>query len=82
MEAQMRQTYVNIEKLLAAYEITMDNVVEEVLYVLDTNSAFAARKKIKNEVYPAPMEVASTLVAVVGLALPGQLIEIKIVAKI
>jgi enamine deaminase RidA (YjgF/YER057c/UK114 family) len=81
MEAQMRQTYVNIEKLLAAYGMNMTHVVEEVVYVMDTNEAFVARKKLGREVYPNPMHVASTLIGVVGLALPNQLVEIKIVAR-
>jgi enamine deaminase RidA (YjgF/YER057c/UK114 family) len=78
MEAQMRQTYANIQTLLARFGMTTDDVVEEVLYVLDTNAAFAARKKLGKEVYPDPMRIPSTLIGVVGLALPQQLIEIKI----
>ncbi|MBD0259851.1 MAG: RidA family protein [Cytophagales bacterium] len=81
MEAQMRQTYANIRRLLEAYGLTMDDVTEEVLYVLDTQAAFLARKKLGREVYADPMQVASTLIGVVGLALPGQLVEIKIVAR-
>lgn len=43
MEAQMRQTYANAEKLLSGYGMTMDDVVEEVVYVLDTLAAFVKR---------------------------------------
>ncbi len=81
MEAQMRQTYANARKLLAAFGMTMGDVVEEVVYVLDTQAAFLARKKLGREVYPDPMQVASTLIGVVGLAIPGQLVEIRIVAR-
>ena len=81
MEAQMRQTYANAIKLLNGYGMTMADVVEEVVYVLDTQAAFLARKKLGREVYPDPMQVASTLIGVVGLAIPGQLVEIKIVAQ-
>lgn len=42
MEIQMRQTYANAKKLLAGYGATLDNVVEEVLYVTDMDKAFAA----------------------------------------
>lgn len=42
MEIQMRQTYVNAKKLLAQYGATLDNVVEEVLYVTDMDTAFVA----------------------------------------
>lgn len=80
MEAQMKQTYVNIKKILSRYGMTMDNVVEEVVYVLDMATAFEARKKNKASFYPNPKSVASTIVVVGGLALPDQLIEVKIVA--
>jgi enamine deaminase RidA (YjgF/YER057c/UK114 family) len=80
MEAQMRLTYANIVKLLAGFDMTMDNVVEEVVYVRDTAAGLAARGKLGREYYPNPMLVASTLVEITGLALPGQLVEIKIVA--
>jgi enamine deaminase RidA (YjgF/YER057c/UK114 family) len=81
MEAQMQLTYHNIGKLLKAYGMTMEDVVEEVLYALDGPAAFAARKNLGRKVYPDPMRVASTLIGVVGLAIPGQLLEIKVVAK-
>ena len=81
MEAQMRQAYANIRTLLEAYGLAMDDVTEEVVYVLDTPAGLAARTKLSREVYPDPMRVASTLIGVVGLALPGQLVEIKIVAR-
>lgn len=81
MEAQMNQAYNNIKKLLAGFNMTMDDVMEEVTYVLDINTAFEASKKLRKEFYPDPMQIASTLVAVNGLVLPGQLIEIKIIAK-
>ena len=41
MEIQMRQTYANAKKLLAQYGATLDNVVDEVLYVTDMDAAFA-----------------------------------------
>ena len=42
MEAQMRQAYSNIHKVLAQYGATMDNIVDETLFVTDMDSAFAA----------------------------------------
>lgn len=81
MEAQVRLAYRNIEKLLQKYGMSMDDVVEEVLYVLDLKAAFDARRKIGKTIYKEPMGVASTLIEVKGLVLPGQVIEIKIVAK-
>jgi enamine deaminase RidA (YjgF/YER057c/UK114 family) len=39
MEQQMRATYANAVKLLACFGATLDNVVEETLYVLDVDAA-------------------------------------------
>lgn len=82
MEAQMRQTYGNIKALLSSYNMNLDDVVEEVIYVTDTAAGFDARKNLKNEVYTDPKTVASTMVGVTSLALTGQLVEIKIIAAI
>jgi 2-iminobutanoate/2-iminopropanoate deaminase len=40
MENQMKQTYDNIGKLLAGFDISPDKVVEEVIFVTDMTSAF------------------------------------------
>ncbi|MBL3547067.1 Rid family hydrolase [Chryseobacterium sp. KMC2] len=82
MEDQMKQTYANIKELLSRYDMTMENVVEEVIYAMDMATAFEARKNFKTEFYNYPKSVASTMVGVSGLALPGQLVEIKIVATV
>lgn len=81
MEAQMKQTYANINTLLSRFEMTMDDVVEEVLYAMDMQTAFDARRNNKAAFYSNPKSVASTIVVVNGLALPGQLIEIKVIAS-
>ncbi len=44
MQAQMEQAYNNIEKLLKGFNMTMDNVMEEVVYVIDLDAAFEAEK--------------------------------------
>lgn len=80
MEAQMIQAYANIKKLLTGFDMTMDDVTEEVLYVLNGQDAYVARTKHGREFYKDPMQVASTLITVNGLALPNQVIEIKVVA--
>src|ERR1044071_6146189 len=35
MEIQMRQTYANAKRILAEFGATLDNVIEEVVYVTD-----------------------------------------------
>ena len=83
MEIQMRQTYANAKKILSKFGATLDDVAEEVLYVTDMDTAFAAAGPVRKEVYGSERpEVASTIVVTPRLALPTQLIEIKFVAKV
>jgi len=81
MEAQMRLAYANIRKLLAGFGLTMNDIVDETLFVLDNATAYAARQKLGREVYPDPMQVPSTMIGVAALNLPALLVEIKVVAK-
>jgi enamine deaminase RidA (YjgF/YER057c/UK114 family) len=82
MEAQMRQTYVNAKKILAKFGATLDDVVEEVIYVTDMDTAFAAAGPVRKEAYGSPRPaVASTILVTSRLALAAQLVEIKFVAK-
>ncbi|MHC4042896.1 Rid family hydrolase [Bradyrhizobium sp. 23AC] len=77
MEQQMRVTYANAVRLLARFGATLDNVVEETLYVLDVDAAFAVAGKVRNEAYGTERpQCASNLIGVVRLAFPQQLIEI------
>jgi enamine deaminase RidA (YjgF/YER057c/UK114 family) len=83
MEAQMRQTYANAKKILARFGASLDNVVEEVLYVTDMDAAFAAAGPVRKEAYGSPKpQVASTILVTPRLALPNQLIEVKLIAKV
>jgi 2-iminobutanoate/2-iminopropanoate deaminase len=82
MEAQMRQAYANIQKMLKKYGATMDNVIDEVLFVTDMNTAFAAAVKCRQEVFSGQPVVASTIVQIQRLAFPDLMIEIKCVAKL
>jgi 2-iminobutanoate/2-iminopropanoate deaminase len=82
MEAQMRQAYTNIQKLLAQYGATIDNVVDEVLFVTDMDAAFAAAVKCRPEIFTGTPVVASTIVQIQRLAFPELLIEIRCVAKL
>jgi len=82
MEAQMRQAYANVSKMLAQYGATMDSVVEEVLFVTDMDAAMAARGKLKQEVYSGQPSVASTIVQISRLAFPEFMIEIKCIARV
>ena len=82
MELQMRQAYENIQKVLGNYGATMENLVDEVLYVTDMEAAMAARAKIGRAVFSGFPTIASTIVQIERLAFPEPMIEIKVVAKL
>jgi 2-iminobutanoate/2-iminopropanoate deaminase len=82
MEMQMRQAYANIKKVLAQYDATIDNIVEEVLFVTDMDAAFAARVKCKQEVFSGKPVLASTIVQIQRLAFPDLMIEIRCICKV
>ena len=44
METQMRQTYANIQKVISQYGATMDNIVDEVLFVTDMRTRPSQRR--------------------------------------
>ena len=65
MEEQMRVTYANAAKLLARFGATLGHVVEETLYVLDVDAAFAVAGKVRKEAYAvARPRCASNLIGV------------------
>ena len=82
IEAQMRQAYTNIRKLLEQYGAKMENLVEEVLFVTDMNKAFDAAVKCRKEIFSSPPDIASTIVQIQRLAFPELMIEIRCVAKV
>lgn len=82
MRAQMAQAYRNVKTLLTRYGATMDNVVDEVLFVTDMEAAFAAAGETRAEAFGGPPVVSSTIVQIQALAMPAFLIEIKCVAKL
>src|SRR5918912_1580761 len=82
MEVQMRSAYRNIAKVLAQYDATIENVVEETLYVRDMQAAFDARVKMKDEVFSGRPLVTSTIVQIERLAFPEFLTEIRCIARV
>lgn len=79
----MQQAYVNARTILARFGASLDNVVEEVLYVLEMDSAFAVAGRVRKSAYGVEKpQVASTILVTPRLALPGQLIEIKFIARV
>ncbi|HHM4627638.1 Rid family hydrolase [Pseudomonas aeruginosa] len=83
MEHQIRQTYVNAKRILSEFGATLDDVVEESVFVLDVPAGFAAAAKIRKEMYGTDMpQCASSIVGVAALAQPVQLVEVTFRAVI
>lgn len=80
---QMRRAYANAAELLGRLGASMDDVVEETVYVLDIDAAFAAAGPVRKEAYGRPdPQVASTLIGVSRLAFPELLVEISFTARV
>jgi enamine deaminase RidA (YjgF/YER057c/UK114 family) len=83
MGAQMRQSYINAAELLRRFDASLDNVIEEVIYVLDMDAAFAIAGPVRKEAYGREdPQVASTIIGTTRLGFPQQLVEIKFVARL
>ena len=61
MEVQMRQAYENIRKLLTQYGATLNNVVDETLFVTDMDAAFTAAVKCRQDIFSGTPVIASTI---------------------
>jgi 2-iminobutanoate/2-iminopropanoate deaminase len=68
--------------VLAQYGATMENIVDETLFVKDMNTAFAAAVKCRQDIFSGTPVVASTIVQIRRLAFPELMIEIRCIAKV
>jgi enamine deaminase RidA (YjgF/YER057c/UK114 family) len=82
MAAQMRRAYANIARVLEKVGATVDDIVDETLYVTDIMAAATVALEVRKEVYGGRFEVASSLVQVAQLGLPDLMIEIKCTAHV
>lgn len=81
--AQMRQCYANASRLLERFGASLDDVVDETIYVVDVEAADAVTGLVRKEAYGRPdPQVASTVIGTSGLAFPELLVEIKLVARV
>jgi len=81
MALQMQTSYANAQRLLAKFGATLDDVVEEVLYVTDFEAAFAVAGNVRKAAYGTDRpQCASTIVGATRLAFPQQLVEIRFTA--
>ena len=82
MEAQMRQAYATIGKVLKGFGSSLADVVDETLFVTDVMAAATHGLAVRTAVYGGTPQVASTLVEVNALGSPDMMIEIKCQARI
>lgn len=82
VEAQIRQAYTNIKKLLAEYGAGVENIVDETWFVTDIEAGDAVAGRLRKEIYSGAPVAALTVVQIQRLAFPELLIEIKCVAKV
>lgn len=76
-EAQLLRAYENAAELLAEFGATLDDVVEETLFVIDVDAGFAAAGKVRKEMYASGRpRVASNIIGVSRLAFPEALVEV------
>lgn len=78
IDAQISQTFVNIDKVLAAGGSSRDRIVKVTIYLTDMAHfprIVDARKKYFSPPYPA-----DTIVEVSALALPELMVEIDVIA--
>lgn len=79
--AQLKQTYVNMDKVLDHYGVTRNQVVSQTLYVVDLRQNAAATAE-GNLAYFGGHRPASTVLGVTELTFPGQVIEISFVVDV
>lgn len=85
LEAQTRIAYDNIRSVLSEFGATLDNVVDETVFVTDMKEFMKSSEAVltaRAEAYGGIPEVCQTLVAVSALVMPQLKIEIKCVAKL
>jgi enamine deaminase RidA (YjgF/YER057c/UK114 family) len=81
MEEQMRVSYANASVLLERFGASLADVVEETLYVVDVDAAFAVAGTVRKAAYGTDRpRCASTIVGTTRLAFPAQLVEISFTA--
>ncbi len=85
LTGQLKVAYANIERVLAEFGATMDNVVDETYFVTSVpefNAELAELGPARQAVYGKPPEVSQTLVQVSALYQPEWKIEIKCIAHV
>ena len=78
-DAQARQTFENLDRVLEGFDVTKSNLAEVVIYLTKPTEHFERCVQLYKQ-YLGSHRAAGTLIGVSGLAFPHQLIEIRAVA--
>jgi 2-iminobutanoate/2-iminopropanoate deaminase len=78
-ELQVRTTFTNIDRVLEAHDAHKNQIVETTVYVKNLREHFDDIARLHRE-YFGDHRPTSTLLGVVDLALPPQLVEISAIA--
>ena len=82
---QARLAYVNIQEVLSKFGATMDNIVDETVFVTDMSEIMSNIESVyghRAAAYGGLPEVCHTLVQVAALVMPELKIEIKCIAHL
>lgn len=82
---QVVLAYANIRRVLAHFDATLSQVVDETLFVTDIAALLAQAEEVyavREQAYGQPPEVCQTVVQVSALLLPALQIEIKCIAHL
>lgn len=82
---QVKLTYENIAQIMSEYGASMDNIVDETMYVTNIEETMGAAKTVfaeRAKAYGGSPEVCQTLLQVSALVLPALKVEIKCVAHL
>ena len=85
LPAQIELAYANIQRVLAKFDATLDDVVDETLFITDMQELLAQAEVIyakRQQAYGKPPEVCQTVVQVSALLLPELKVEIKCIAQL
>jgi enamine deaminase RidA (YjgF/YER057c/UK114 family) len=78
MAAQMNKALDNLETVLKAAGMSLDNVVKLTVYTIDVDAFIGA--SMANRERTSKMKFASTLIGVTRLAFPALMVELEAIA--
>jgi 2-iminobutanoate/2-iminopropanoate deaminase len=79
IEVQTQQTLSNLDRVLAGFNVTRDNLTEVIIYLTNPKAHFEGCMAVWKK-YIGKHRPAGTLLGVTALAFPHQLVEIRAVA--